>query len=194
MKITDKLVLFFGSKDVCSNFYPCTIYYDGREFSSSEQLFMYLKAIFFRDNVMANNILKAKTPKEAKSYGRMIRGYDSNLWNKERDNCMIAALTAKYGSCLEFRRFLEKHRDKIFVEASPYDKIWGIGLSETDSNATNPQKWLGENRLGKCINRLIEYIKCLQDTEYFIENYVTVHGHKIVLSDAQKELIKRIRK
>lgn len=155
MKITDKLVLFFSKKDVCSNFYPCKIIYDNYVFNCSEQLFMYLKARFFKDKTMAINILKAKTPQEAKSLGRMVRNFNGDLWNDYRDSIMLEALVAKYECCSSFRKFLSEHSDKTFAEASPYDKIWGIGLEETDPNSTNPDKWVGENRLGKCINKLI---------------------------------------
>lgn len=158
MKITDKFILFFSKRDVCSNFYPCVIFYDGHEFNCSEQLFMYLKAIFFKDSTMATNILKSKTPQEAKRYGRMIRNFDTLLWDSYKDDIMLEAIKAKYGCCISFRKFVEEYKDKTFVEASPYDKIWGIGLSETDPDATDPSKWKGENRLGKCINKFIKVV------------------------------------
>ena len=126
MKITDKLVLFFSNKDILSNFYPCTIMYNGLKFHCSEQLFMYLKAVYFNDEAMANNILNCKTPQEAKQYGRCVRGYDDNSWNKVRDEQMFIAVKAKYDSVFKFREFLNEHKDKKFAEASPYDKIWGL--------------------------------------------------------------------
>ena len=115
-----------------------------------------LKAVYFNDEAMANNILNCKTPQEAKQYGRCVRGYDENSWNKVRDEQMFIAVKAKYDSVFKFREFLNEHKDKKFAEASPYDKIWGIGLKETDTDATNPKRWLGENRLGKCIDRIIQ--------------------------------------
>lgn len=156
MKITDNLVLFFGNNDICSNFYLCDITYDGHIFHSSEQLFMYMKAVFFKDIETAKDILNSKTPREAKALGRKVRNYDDKLWDKNRDHCMIMTLMAKYISCPKFKEFLLKHKDKTFVEASPYDKIWGIKLSEDDPRALNPETWRGENRLGKCINNMLE--------------------------------------
>lgn len=156
MKVTDQFVLFFGNNDICSNFFLCNITYNGRRFTSSEQLFMYLKAKFFKDEEIAEEIYKGKSPREAKALGRMIKKYDDKAWNAERDNIMLTALSAKFDSFPQFRRFLEEHKDKTFVEASPYDNIWGIKLPENHPDALNPSKWRGENRLGKCINKLIE--------------------------------------
>lgn len=156
MRVTDKFVFFFTRNDVCSNFYPCKILYGENIFSCSEQLFMYLKAKFFGDRDMANKILQSKTPEEAKSYGRRIKNFDDTLWDEYRDNIMLETLKAKFDHCQEFKDLIMNNTDKIFVEASPYDRIWGVGLSETNPRIENPEKWLGQNRLGKCINDLIE--------------------------------------
>lgn len=156
MRITDKFVFFFTGSDVCSNFYPCKIIYEEKEFSSSEQLFMWLKAKFFNDKEMSTKILQAQTPREAKSLGRLVKNYDDDLWNEHRDGVMLESLKAKFDHCQEFKDLILGNTDKTFVEASPYDRIWGVGLSETDPKIENPNKWLGQNRLGKCINKLIE--------------------------------------
>lgn len=155
MKITDKLVLFFGNNDICSNFYLCPLEYKGHKFHSSEQLFMYLKALAFEDLDIAEKILNCKTPREAKALGRKIRNYDDRVWNMLRDAYMYKTVQVKFLQCEEFREFVLSNSDKTFVEASPYDSIWGIKLSEDDPRALDPSQWKGENRLGKCINKLI---------------------------------------
>ena len=66
-------VIFWGS--FLSNWYPCKIKYKGLDFSSSEQLFMWMKAKHFKDEEIASEILKCKTPKEAKKLGRKVRGF-----------------------------------------------------------------------------------------------------------------------
>lgn len=155
MKITDNLVLFFGNNDVCSNFYLCSLQYDGHKFHSSEQLFMYLKAKTFEDEDTAEEILKCQTPREAKALGRKVQNYDDRTWNSLRDKYMYITVLAKFMQCREFKEVIMNNSDKIFAEASPYDSIWGIKLSEDDPRALDPSQWKGENRLGKCINKLI---------------------------------------
>ena len=36
---------------------------------------------------------------------------------------------------------------KILVEVNPFDKIWGIGLSSSNTEIHEPKKWNGENLL-----------------------------------------------
>lgn len=155
MKITDKLVLFFGNNDVCSNFYLCPLLYEGHKFHSSEQLFMYLKAKTFEDWDTMKEIIECKTPREAKALGRKVKNYNDKVWDSMRDKCMYITVLAKFMQCKEFREFIIDNSEKTFAEASPYDSIWGIKLSEDDPRALDPLQWRGENRLGKCINKLI---------------------------------------
>lgn len=155
MKVTNDLVLFFGNDDICSNFYLCPLNYEGHNFHSSEQLFMYLKAKTFKDWDTMKEILNCSTPREAKALGRKVRNYDDAIWDSERDKCMYITILTKFNQCAEFRTLIETNMDKTFAEASPYDKIWGIKLSEDDPKALDPSQWKGENRLGKCINKLI---------------------------------------
>lgn len=155
MKITDNLVLFFGNDDVCSNFYLCPLEYEGHKFHSSEQLFMYLKAKTFKDWDTMKEILDCSTPREAKALGRRVKNYDDAIWDSERDKCMLTTIMTKYVQCDEFRNLVIENKDKTFAEASPYDNIWGIKLSQDDPRALDPTQWRGENRLGKCINKLI---------------------------------------
>ena len=160
MRITDKYVFFWGEE--FSNFFPCTIKYEHNKkeytFSSSEQLFMWLKAKTFKDDEIAREILKADTPHNAKKLGRKVRGFDTTIWEEHREIAMRLAVWNKFSQNQELRNFFldERFDNKIFVEASPFDKIWGIGLAENDELADDEKNWKGLNLLGKCLNNVRE--------------------------------------
>lgn len=157
MKETTKHVLFWGGP--LSNFEEVHFSLEEHEFSSSEQYFMWKKAKTFGDEEIAEKILKAKTPKEAKKLGREVRGYDEGTWNKIRTEVMEDACYAKFFSSPSLKKLLLSFPGKTFVEASPYDKIWGIGMREDDPNADNEKKWLGQNLLGQVLGRVRDRIK-----------------------------------
>lgn len=61
---------------------------------------------------------------------------------------MVRGNIAKFGQHPELRDFLLSTRDRVLVEASPRDRVWGIGLSASDERATSPATWQGLNLLG----------------------------------------------
>ena len=154
IRCTDEYVYFYSDKTPFSNWNITPgIMYDGHEFCSSESLFMYLKAKVFRDDEMAARIVPLD-PKEAKKCGRLVRNYNDEIWEQERENAMYTALKAKFEASEEFRNALlnDEYRGKTFVEASPYDKIWGIKLSVAEAYAG--KQWNGLNLLGKLLTEL----------------------------------------
>ena len=156
MKVTDKYVFFWGGP--FSNFAPVEegIEFDGFRFHTSEHVFMYIKAKTFNDDEIAEKIKNALDPKTAKKLGRKVRGFNEQVWEKHRDNAMKTAVQLKFDASSEFRNELlkEKYRNKTFVEASPYDCIWGIGMSMDDPDVNNESKWRGLNLLGNILTKL----------------------------------------
>ena len=148
----DKYIFFFGVNWL-SNFFPCQIKYCDLVFSSSEQLFMYLKAKFFKDYKIADQILKAQTPKKAKKMGHQVKNFDNEQWDKVKEQIMFFVIKYKFDQNITLKNKLlnEEYNNKIFVEASPYDRIWGIGFSEENA-IRNIDKW-GQNLLGKIITK-----------------------------------------
>ena len=156
MKVTDKYVFFWSGP--LSNFAPVEggIEFDGFRFPTSEHVFMYIKAKTFRDDEIAEQIKNAPDPKTAKNLGRKVRGFNEKVWEQRRVNAMKTAVQHKFDASPEFRNELlkEKYRNKTFVEASPYDCIWGIGMSENDPNVNDESKWRGLNLLGNILTKL----------------------------------------
>lgn len=155
MKITNKFVLFFSKNDMMSNFYPKQFKHHNHYFANSEQAFMWRKAIFFKDYEIAHQILtKAKQPNYAKSLGRKVKNYDDNQWNEVRYEIMKEIVKAKISQFDDLKEFIKKHKNKTFVEASPFDAIWGVKLSENDDRILDPSNWKGQNLLGEVYNEL----------------------------------------
>lgn len=165
MLVTDKFVLFWG--DYLGNWTKSPkeiIYLDKnwaetnpatllRKFPTSEHLFMYLKAVHYKDWETAKKILAVESPKEAKKLGREVKGFDQVDWEKVREDMMFTAIINRGGVDEKYRNMIlnPDWLDLEFVEASPYDKVWGIGLPQTDPNANDKSKWPGLNLLGKCL-------------------------------------------
>lgn len=154
MRITNKHIFFWGS--IFSNFYPCVIVKDGETFYSSEQYFMYKKALYFNDEESASKILSEKNPSICKKYGRKVKNFDTEIWNEVSTEVMEDALMMKFSQNKEIlKEFLSsKYDNKDFVEASPYDAIWGIKMDMNDPNVDDERNWKGENRLGKLLNKV----------------------------------------
>jgi ribA/ribD-fused uncharacterized protein len=109
---------------------------------------MWRKALLFGDSAHAEQILQAGSPAEAKALGREVQRYDEAVWVEHRWEVVVSASTAKFTSSGELREFLVGTGRRVLVEASPVDRIWGIGLAVGSEFASVPQRWRGLNLLG----------------------------------------------
>jgi ribA/ribD-fused uncharacterized protein len=114
---------------------------------------MYMKATLFHDNSTAQQILHATTPFDAKRLGRQVKPFDAKMWDEQCENVVLRACLMKFHQNSELRNFLLSLGDSIIAEASPHDRIWGIGLAPTNPQAKNPATWKGRNLLGKVLMR-----------------------------------------
>lgn len=121
---------------------------DGVLYKTAEHWMMAHKALLFEDKNTYNKIIAANTPVEAKKLGREILGFDEILWNKQRSQIVIMGNIHKFNQHKPYLEYLMNTNDRVLVEASPTDKIWGIGLSADAEHIDNPYFWNGENLLG----------------------------------------------
>ena len=121
---------------------------DGISYCCAEQYMMAEKARLFGDIAMLEKIMCARSPKEMKAYGRMVQRFDDEIWSANAYDIVRRASAAKFGQNPELLRFLISTGNRILVEASPYDRIWGIGMDRKSPDASNPMKWRGTNLLG----------------------------------------------
>ena len=149
MKITDKHVFFWNG--IYSQWHKSPMTIDEIEYSSCEQYMMHQKALLFGDSEIAELIMNESNPKEQKKYGRMIKGFDKAAWDK---NCLAIVYEgnlAKFTQNAELREQMISTENRIFVEASPFDTVWGIGLGEDAEGIDNPSYWQGLNLLGQAL-------------------------------------------
>ena len=140
---------FFWSGPL-SNWYPSTFKWQDEEFNCVEQYMMFYKALTFGDFGTADEIMLTKNPKEQKALGREVSNFNIDIWNNISYTIVFGGCLAKFKQNKDVRDILIATGDKILVEASPYDRIWGIGYSEENALKVSPDSW-GYNRLGKVL-------------------------------------------
>jgi ribA/ribD-fused uncharacterized protein len=121
---------------------------DGIYYPTAEHFMMAAKARLFKDKDAERQILDATHPGDAKKIGRTVRGFKEGLWYGRRFDLVVAGNLAKFSQNAAAQTFLLSTGDRVLVEASPYDRIWGIGMAATDPDVENPDTWKGLNLLG----------------------------------------------
>lgn len=148
-----KYTFFWKSNSPFSNWYKSKFIHNGIIYNCSEQYMMYQKALLFNDLKTAQKILETESPKEQKDLGRQIKNFNPDVWDKNCFSIMLKGLKEKFLQNEDCLNALEQAKNTILVEASPVDRIWGIGYAE-DSALNHIDSW-GENRLGKLLNQVI---------------------------------------
>lgn len=119
------------------------------KYNCAEQFMMYQKAILFGDNEVANEILNETDPKNIKALGRKIKNFNQQEWDENKFEIVIAGNFYKFNQNNELKNILLNTGNEDIAEASPFDKIWGIGIDE--KAAESGAEWQGENLLGKAL-------------------------------------------
>jgi ribA/ribD-fused uncharacterized protein len=131
-----------------SQWWPADFKVNGRRYASAEHYMMVTKALLFGDRDTADRIHATTDPAEAKTLGRTVRGYTEARWAEHRFEVVVIGNVAKFAQNHDLRDYLLSTADRVLVEASPKDSIWGIGLTVDDPRAHDPATWGGLNLLG----------------------------------------------
>jgi len=150
-----KFIFFWGHKEsgssiskACfSQWYESKFEHDGVMYLTAEHYMMAEKARLFSDDYALSKILNAKDPGEAKAIGREVVGFDQLKWEESRIDIVVRGNLLKF-QIPELREFLINTKNRVLVEASPVDRIWGVGLAQDSDLINNPRKWRGINLLG----------------------------------------------
>lgn len=152
-----KFVFFWGHKArkdgalddaLFSQWYPAGFGVQGTRYPTSEHWMMAEKARLFGDQARLADILATDNPGKAKAMGRQVAGFDGDTWAKAAYSIVYQGNRQKFRNSKDRAAYLLRTGDKILVEASPLDPIWGIGLSAQDPAAQSPKNWQGTNLLG----------------------------------------------
>jgi ribA/ribD-fused uncharacterized protein len=131
-----------------SQWFPRAFDIDSTRYATAEHWMMAEKARLFRDDDALTSVLRARTPAEAKAFGRAVRGYDDDAWASARFEAVVRGNVGKFGQHDDLGAFLRGTRERVLVEASPRDCVWGIGMGASNPNARVPALWRGQNLLG----------------------------------------------
>ncbi|MBL8863927.1 MAG: NADAR family protein [Planctomycetia bacterium] len=146
----------FFWKHRLSQWHPARFVVGGIAFNCAEQYMMYAKAMLFGDRDAAERILVAESPREQQAIGRTVRGFDESVWMLFREGIVFAGNYARFDQNADQRELLFATRGTTLVEASPHDRVWGIGLAADDPRANDRAQWQGLNLLGEALTRVRE--------------------------------------
>lgn len=137
-----------------SQWWMCGFTVDSVYYSCAEQYMMAEKARLFGDEETLSSIMAAKHPKQMKDYGRAVRNFDRDVWDSRCFEIVCRANMAKFGQNPALLAYLLGTKSRILAEASPMDRIWGIGMGRDHPDAGDPMKWRGRNLLGFALIRV----------------------------------------
>jgi ribA/ribD-fused uncharacterized protein len=163
-----KLLHFWGhrprpdgsvSASCFSQWWPAAFTVDDVVYMTAEHFMMAGKAELFGDAVSAAFIRAAGHPKQAKALGRGVSPFDEEVWARERFDLVVRGNLAKFSQHAELGRFLLGTGDRVLVEASAVDRVWGIGLASADERAERAAAWRGLNLLGFALMEVRERLR-----------------------------------
>ncbi len=135
-------------KSCFSQWWSSNFIVDGITYKTAEHWMMAEKARLFKDATIQEEIIESKHPMETKQLGRKVKGFDPNVWDAHKYNIVKQGNLYKFSQDKLLKEYLLSTKQRIIVEASPRDRIWGIGMGQHNEKAENPNLWRGQNLLG----------------------------------------------
>ena len=146
-------------KSCFSQWFPAPFTVEGVLYQTAEHWMMAKKAELFNDIEIRQQILESAKPAFAKELGRKVKNFNDEKWSKACFEIVVEGNINKFSQLEQLRKFLLYTGDKVIVEASPRDTIWGIGLSQDNPKAMSPSAWRGKNLLGFALMEVRDRLK-----------------------------------
>lgn len=148
-----------GITESCmSQWYDVEFEVAGVKYHTAEQYMMAQKALLFDDKQVFDQIMLADNPRDYKALGRKIRKFDSKIWDARKYDIVVEGNKAKFSQNDDLKEYLLSTGDAILVEASPYDRIWGIGLYPGQAAKGSIDQWRGLNLLGAALMEVRDWL------------------------------------
>lgn len=154
---------FFGATHPCSNWYARDFVVRGITFAHNEQLMMYCKGRHFKDEAVSAKILETTDPMTCKKLGRAVKGFVEAEWLMHNRKYVLWGALEKFRQHADLTEFLLATQEATIVEASPYDRLYGIGVAMWDPRRLDRVNWTGLNLLGDI----------LMDVRYILQKRLT---------------------
>ena len=158
-------------KECFSQWYMADFYVGHVKYCCMEQYMMSKKALLFGDVETNELIMNAGTQGEIKGLGRKVRNFDEEIWNEFKRLIVLTGNYYKFSQCKKARKFLLSTKDALLVEASPYDTIWGIGMTAQEAARSEVEDWRGSNLLGFALMQVREELVRLRKYEAEINDF-----------------------
>jgi ribA/ribD-fused uncharacterized protein len=120
-------------------------------FTTAEKFMMMGKAALFRDQMAFNRMGQTDSPRDHKDLGRTVRNFVESEWNKYCQDIVKIGNYLKFSQNRKLKKYIRDTNNALLVEASPVDKIWGIGLKFDHPDVQHIDRWKGTNYLGECL-------------------------------------------
>lgn len=157
--VTPQMVLFWKPPSPFDQWTKALFSIDGVGYVCAEQFMMAEKARLFQDFKIERQIMSTDDPRRHQQLGKQVAGFDKQVWERERYGIVLKGNLAKFSNNKDIRDALLQTGERRLVEASPIDRIWGIGLSASNPLAYDPQNWLGLNLLGMVLEDVRTHLR-----------------------------------
>lgn len=147
------------TKNCFSQWWISSFKVDEIEYKSAEHFMMAKKAELFNDFEVMDKIINANSPADVKKLGREVRNYNDSTWLENRYKIVKIGNFHKFSQNSDLKKVLLSTEEKVLVEASPVDSIWGIGMASDNKNSNNPGEWNGLNLLGFALMEVRDELK-----------------------------------
>jgi len=156
--VTHRLVLFWKPPGPFGQWTPSPFEIRGVTYNCAEQYMMAEKARLFEDTLTEARIMASGRPREQRKLGRRVAGFVAEQWEAERCRIVFEGNVAKFTQDLELKEALLATGERTLVEASPMDRIWGIGFAANAEEAHDPKQWNGLNLLGEVLMEVRDHV------------------------------------